>query len=304
MRYDIDKELKGLAGYRGSAVICLYPLLNIAYQLDRCESDGRVTVKRYPVPGYNGARLSTLVIEPKQCTGKLPCIVFFHGGGFLLKASGAHYQIAKWYAEKANCKVILPDYRLLPRYRYPAAVEDCYSTYLWAARHAEQLKIDRDTFIVAGDSAGGNIAAAVALMLWDRKRLSPQGALLVYPVLDRRMATESMRRYTDTPIWDAGCTKAFWKLYLKGQDPEQIRYASPMEAGTLEHFPKTYMEVAEFDCLHDEGAAFAEKLQAEGTAVELHEVKGACHGFEAALKSTLVRDSVDRRVRWLRAVWG
>lgn len=303
MKYNIDKELKALTRYRGSAVIRLYPLLNIAYQANSCRSDDRVTVNRYSTPGYNGAELSTLVIEPKQCTDKLPCIVFYHGGGFLLKASKAHYQIAKWYAERANCKVVLTDYRLLPKYRYPIAIEDCYNTYIWAVHNAERININSDKIIVAGDSAGGNIAAAVAMMLRDRKQPSPQGALLMYPVTDRSMSTESMRRYTDSPVWDAGCTELFWKIYLKDQDPRQIPYASPMEAASLKHFPKTYVEVAEFDCLCDEGVAFAKKLQAEGISVELHEVKGACHGFEAATKSIIVADSVNRRIRWIRSVF-
>lgn len=76
-----------------------------------------------------------------------------------------------------------------------------------------------------------------------------------------------------------------------------------MEAGSLEHFPKTYVEVAEFDCLHDEGMAFAKKLQLEGISVELHEVKGACHGFEAAMESKIVMDSVNRRIKWIRSVF-
>lgn len=200
-----------------------------------------------------------MVIEPKQCTNKLPCIVLYHGGGLLLKASKAHYQIAKLYAERANCKVVLTDYRLLPKYRYPIAIEDCYNTYIWVAHNAEQLKINSNKIIVAGDSAGGNIAAAVAMMLQDRKQLSPKGTLLIYPVLDRSMNTVSMKRYTDTPIWDANCTALFWKIYLSNQASKQIQYASPMEADSFKYFPKTYVEVAEFDCLHDEGGSFCGK---------------------------------------------
>lgn len=303
MKYNIDKELKNLAKYKGSAVVRLYPLLNIFYQINGCKSDDRVTVSKYSTPGYNGAKLSTLVIEPKQSTGKLPCIMLYHGGGFLLKASKTHYQIAKFYAEKANCKVILTDYRLLPKYRYPIAIEDCYNTYIWAVCNADQIHINHDQIIVAGDSAGGNIASAVTMMLQDRKQPSPKGALLIYPVMDRRMNIESMKRYTDTPIWDANCTELFWKIYLKNQAPGQIQYASPMEAASLKHFPKTYVEVAEFDCLHDEGAAFAERLQSESVSVELHEVKGACHGYEAAIKSTIVTDLLNKRIKWIRSVF-
>ncbi len=122
----------------------------------------------------------------------------------LLKASKAHYQVAKWYAEMARCKVVFTDYRLLPKNKYPVPVEDCYCTYQWTLDYADMLGINKDKIVVAGGSAGGNLAAAVTLMLWDRVRISPLGAMLIYPVTDRRMITESMKKFTDTPV--LGCT--------------------------------------------------------------------------------------------------
>ena len=106
MKYNIHDELKNIAKFQGSIVCNLYPLLNMLYKTNRCKSDDKVTVKKYFTPGYNDATIPTLVIEPKQCGENLPCVMFFHGGGFLLKASNAHYRIAKLYAEKANCKVV------------------------------------------------------------------------------------------------------------------------------------------------------------------------------------------------------
>lgn len=303
MKYEIDRELAKLARQKAPSNIYLYPLVNLVMQAYTCKSDGKVTVNKFVTPGYAREKLSTLVIEPKQYTGELPCIVFYHGGGFLLKASKAHYQIAKWYSEKAECKVVFTDYRLMPKYRYPIAAEDCYSTYKWAVDNAELLNINKDKIIVAGDSAGANLAVATALMLRDRNQILPMGALLIYPVVDRRMMTESMKRYTDTPIWDAGLTAMFWKAYLKNQDPKQLKYASPMEVESLKHFPKSYIEVAEYDCLHDEGVVFAERLQSEGVYMELHEVKGACHGFEAALESVIVKNAIDRRIKWIKSIF-
>lgn len=303
MKYEIDEELAKFTRQKAPSHIYLYPFVNITMQIYTCKSDDKVTVHKYATPGYEGEKLSTLVIEPTQYTGELPCIVFYHGGGFLLKASKAHYQIAKWYAEKAECKVVFSDYRLLPKYRYPIAAEDCYSTYRWVMDNAEMLNINKDKIIVAGDSAGANLSIAVALMLRDRNQISPMGAVLIYPVTDRRMMTESMKKYTDTPVWDAKLTDMFWKAYLKDQDPKQLKYASPMEAESLKYFPKTYIEVAEFDCLHDEGVAFAEKLQSEGISTELHEVKGTCHGFEVALESRIVKDSINRRIKWIRSIF-
>ncbi len=112
-----------------------------------------------------------------------------------------------------------------------------------------RLKKCRSDKDVTGDSAGGNIAGAVTVMLKDRKQDLPKGVMMIYPVLDKRMVTESMKKYTDTPIWDSRCNKLFWEMYLKDQDVSQTRYASISEINSLDFFPDTYIEVAEFDCL-------------------------------------------------------
>ena len=303
MKYDIDSELKSISIYSGSMVGCMYPLINAAYRLQKCRSDDTVNVKKYTTPGYNDKNISTLVIEPKKSKGDLPCIMFFHGGGFLMSASNAHYQIAKWYARRAGCKVVMPDYRLLPDYIYPVAIEDCYNTYLWVMENSGELGIDKDRMIVTGDSAGGNIAAAVTVMLNDRKKPLPKGEMLIYPVLDKRMVTESMQRFTDTPIWDSRCNKLFWDMYLKGIDEDQTKYASISQVEDLSYFPNTYIEVAEFDCLHDEGVEFGKKLGAQHVVEEVHEVSKSCHGYESAFKSSIVKRCMDRRIDWIKTIF-
>ena len=302
MKYPIDKELKSISIYSGSMVGRLYPLVNFAYGFIKCKSDDFVTVKKVFTPGYDGAEISTLVIEPRQYEGNIPCIMFFHGGGFLMRASAAHYQIAKWYARELKYKVVMPDYRLLPKHRYPVAIEDCYGTYMWVLQNAESLDINKEKIIVAGDSAGGNIAAAVTVMLHDRNRPLPKGAMLIYPVLDKRMITDSMKRFNDTPIWDSNCDKLFWDLYLKNHDLNQTKYASISEIESLEFFPPTYIETAEYDCLHDEGIWFAEKLKSQGIPVEVHDIKGTCHAYETATKSSIVEKCMTQRVEWIRSL--
>ncbi len=301
-KYEVDGELRKIAKQKAPSNIYVYPLVNMVMKLYTCTSDDKVTVNKYVTPGYESGKLSTFVIEPRKHCGILPCIIFFHGGGCLLRASKSHYQIAKWYAERANCKVVFTDYRLLPKNKYPVPVEDCYCTYKWILNHSDRLEINKDKIIVAGDSAGGNLAAVVTLMLWDRIQISPLGAMLIYPATDRRMITESMKQFTDTPVWDAKRTEMFWKAYLGNQEPKQIQYVSPIEAESLQHFPNAYIEVAEFDCLRDEGIAFAERLRSEGVFTELHEVKGACHGFETALESRIVEECVQRRIRWVQSI--
>ena len=298
MKYDIDSELKSISAYSGSMVGRLYPLLNAGYRMQKCRPDNDVNVTQYSTDAYKGESISTLVIEPKENSKEIPCIMFFHGGGFLMSASNAHYQIAKWYAKRACCRVIMPDYRLLPKNRYPVAIEDCYSTYLWVIENAKKLKINKDKIIAAGDSAGGNIAAAVTAMLYDRDQPLFKGVMLIYPVLDKRMVTGSMKRFSDTPIWDSNCNKMFWDMYLK--DADNAKYASVSEIETLDFFPKTYIEVAQFDCLHDEGIEFGEKLKSQHVLVDIHETEKTCHGYESVFNSLIVKRCMDKRIEWIK----
>lgn len=302
MHYQLDEELKSLEKFKIPANLRMLPMMNAISQQYKCESDEQVIVKEYNIPGYEGAQLSTLVIEPRNIDEVLPCLVYFHGGGFMLKASTANHQTMKEYASKVPCKVIYVDYRLAPDYPFPIPAEDCFATYQWVLEHVNELSIDSNKIMVAGDSAGGNLAAAVVLMARDRGIQIPYRAMLIYPATDRRMITESMKKYTDTPVWDANLSKMMWDAYLGQQQPEHIEYASPLEAPTLEKFPSTYIEVAEFDALHDEGILFYNRLKEIGIDAVLHEVKGACHGFENAFDSKINQTCMVRRIKWLSYV--
>ena len=305
MKYNIDPELSLIAKIKMPNNPKLLPLMNAACRAFLCKSDDKVTVRRYGMPGYLGEPLVVHVIEPKRAetTEKpLPCLVFFHGGGFMLRASGGHYKLAKEYAYKLPCKVIYVDYRLAPRHPFPIPVEDCFAAYRWTLTHAKRLGIDKNKIFLGGDSAGGNLAAAVTLMARDRKYPAPKGVLLIYPVTDRRMKTASMQNFTDTPVWDAKLNRTMWQCYLGENEPQPAEYASPAEAKSLKEFPPTYLEVAEFDCLHDEGAAFGDRLKKAGVSTEFHEIKGGCHGYETATGSLLVKACMDMRIAWMRRI--
>ena len=303
MKYNIDPELNLIAKIKMPGNPKLLPLMNKVIRSFKCKSDEKVTVRRTRIWANDGEKLSAYVIEPKQtenlCT-PLPCLVFFHGGGFMLKASFGHYKIAKEYACKLPCKVVYVDYRLAPEFPFPTPVEDCFATYQWVLNHADRLEIDKNNIFVGGDSAGGNLAAAVTLMARDRKLPMPKGVLLIYPVTDRRMITVSMQNFTDTPVWDAKLNRMMWRCYLGDKEPEPVEYASLVEEKSFIKFPPTYMEVAEFDCLHDEGVNLYERIKATGIPTELHEVKGGCHGYETATNSLLVQACMDLRIAWMR----
>lgn len=295
-KYNINRELALIASIKMPGNPALLPLMNSIIGLSKCRSDDTVSVSRHRTPGHGGALLDTLVIEPRCRVGELPCMVLYHGGAFMLRASFAHHAMAKLYAAALPCRLIYADYRLAPKHPYPVPAEDCYRTYEWALECA-----DGSPVILAGDSAGGDLALAVGLMARDRGLRMPDAQVLIYPVTDRRMTTPSMRKYVDTPLFDAKLSKVMWDAYLGHAQAEKIEYASPLEAASFARMPPSYIEVAQFDALRDEGILLWERLREEGIPAELHEVSNSCHGYETAIKSRLLKDCVARRLAWLRA---
>lgn len=301
MHYPLDKELRILQLNKLPLNPNMYPLFNMFMRMIfSCKSDNEVNVTCLRTPGYKGASLNTYIIEPKDVKEPLPCLVYFHGGAFMLKASESHYKIAKEYAKRLPCKVVYVDYRLAPKHPFPTPAGDCFETYKWVLQNTDILGIDPNKIFVGGDSAGGNLATAVTLMASDKQLSLPAALLLIYPATDRRMNTKSMQEYTDTPVWNATLNKMMWDAYLSGTTPKHIEYASPMEAASFAGFPPTYIEVAQYDCLHDEGILLYERFQEEGIPAELHEIKNACHGFETMTKSKLTKTCMNRRINWLK----
>ncbi len=304
-KYKISKEFKLLKGMKLPANPGLLPMANAFLELMRGRSDKKVIVQKIMVPGYEEILIPVYVIKPKRLTEVSPCLFDIHGGGFMMKASPAHFMRAKEYAYKLNCTVVFPDYRLIPEYPYPTPFGDCFAVYRWMTEHATDLKIDTQKIAVLGDSAGGNLAAAVTLRVRDERLPMPRCQVLIYPVLDRRMQTQSMKTYTDTPVWDAKLSKLMWGLYLKdvekqGNMQEILGYISPAETENISGVPHTYIEVAEFDCLRDEGIVFSETLKKAGISVELHKVPGSVHGYDVMMRSKEVKKLMCQRVRCLK----
>lgn len=262
--------------------------------------DDEVHVTREIIEGYDGGEVEVLVFDPYGILEPAPCLVYYHGGGFFFGAAGYHYKLAKAYALQTPCKVVFVQYRLAPKHPFPIPPEDCYRGYLWLLENAEKLGIDKAKIAVGGDSAGGALAAAVAQMARDRNVPKPLFQLLVYPVTDRRMQSDSSRRFTDTPMWNSELSVKMWAGYIADEHAADIAYAAPIEAKTFADLPDAYIETAEFDCLHDDGIGYAEKLHAAGTAVELNETKGTMHGFDIVERAPTTKAAVAVRVRYMR----
>lgn len=262
--------------------------------------DHEASVTQEYIKSYDGANISVFVIDPYGLEECSPCLVYCHGGGFFFEGAGYHYKLARQYALECECRVIFVQYRLAPKHPHPTPAEDCYSALRWTVENAERLKIDAERIAVGGDSAGGGLAAAVCQMARDRGTKLPCFQLLIYPVTDRRMNYASCRRYTDTPMWNAKLSVKMWEGYVQTASLNDISYASPMEAESFEDLPPAYVETAEFDCLHDEGIAYAEALKKAKIEVVINETKGTMHGFDIVQKSKITRAALSARIEFMK----
>lgn len=263
-------------------------------------TDHEVSITKESIKSYDGAEISVFVFDPYGLEERAPCLVYYHGGGFFFEGAGYHYKLAKRYALEAECRVIFVQYRLAPKHPHPTPAEDCYAALRWTFENAERLNIDKNMIAVGGDSAGGALAAAVCQMARDRGTDTPIFQLLVYPVTDRRMDNASCRNYTDTPMWNAKLSEKMWQGYVQNANAADIAYASPMEAECFEGLPAAYVETAEFDCLHDEGVAYAQAMQKAGIDVVLNETRGTMHGFDIVEKAPTTQAAVAARIGFVK----
>lgn len=210
--------------------------------------------------------------------GPLPAIVFFHGGGFVLSSVDGHDAFARKLAAGTDAIVVSVDYRLAPEHRYPAAVEDAMTAVTWVIENAEKLGIDATRVAVAGDSAGGNLAAVACLIGRDRSLPPLAAQVLIYPVLDARQGSESYRSNATGYFLTAAHMRWFWEQYLDGADPDHP-HVSPVRQVDLSSLPPAIVVVGEHDVLADDGRSYAALLSEAGVSVELFDYPGMFHGF-------------------------
>lgn len=249
---------------------------------------------KYVIQGYGGLPLKVHTFEPNS-QEVLPCLLYIHGGGFAYKAAPYHKKLACIYAEKANCRVVFPDYHLLPKYPFPAAYQDVVATYRWIVENAEKLKIDKSHIAVGGDSAGGTLTANLLNNVDGEFCFQ----MLIYPATGAKTKTESLKEFTDAPLWNTKNNVKLFKMYYANSTQEDILLATPIE-NHLHALPPTYIETAEFDCLRDGAIEYAELLKKNGTEVILNQTKGTIHGYDNVLSSEITKDSINKRIEGLR----
>ena len=263
--------------------------------------DTAVTIEKNSVKSYGGEEIAVYTITPRGLGDCAPCLLYNHGGAFVLEAAKYHYALALRYARETGCKVVFPQYRLAPKYPFPVFFEDCYAAFLWAYDGAETLGIDRNRIGIGGDSAGSALAVSVCRMAHERGvSVRFRFQMLLYPYLDARNKSESARKYTDTPMWNSLLSGKMHKMTRADRNCPDFHYYSPVEAGDFGNTPPTYIETAEFDCLHDDGVLYAGLLSDAGVPVELCETQGTMHGYDIALDAGITQKSVEKRIAFMK----
>ncbi len=272
--------------------------------IERIEPGTKLTIETIEIQSKDGTFFEAYLIRYKNSQGLLPCYIHVHGGGFMLKASSVLVKNMMEYAERLKCSVLLPDYRLLPEFPFPKGFEDVCSAVEWVAKEGHLHGLDAQRMVVGGDSAGGALAAGAAIYARDLGGPKLLGQILIYPVTDYTQSSESLATYWDAPVWDAKKNQSMWEKYLVDELSEvMIGYASPLNCMDLEDLPRAYIEVAEFDCLRDEGIAYANALEAAGNKVILYEVEGGVHGYDNFMNSAHVDTYVNKRIKLLKKLF-
>jgi acetyl esterase len=266
---------------------------------------GELRVEKRTVPGPPGdPDIEVCVMTAAGKAPLAPAVCWIHGGGFVLGEVDGDLDAPAHIAVTLGAVAVSVEYRLAPEHPYPAPVQDCYAGLTWLAEHAKELGIDPSRIAIAGVSAGGGLAAAVALMARDRGGPALCLQVLDIPELDDRLQTPSMLAYTDTPCWNYPSAILSWQAYLgAGRDGGTPAYAAPARAADLSGLPPAYVVTCEFDPLRDEGIDYAQRLMRAGVATELHHYPGTFHGSCAAAADSAIskRMVADRTAALARA---
>jgi acetyl esterase/lipase len=259
------------------------------------------------IPGYRGADLTMTILSRPGHQGLGPGIFSIHGGGMVFGNRMTGLSLPLPWVARHDAVVATVDYRLAPEHPHPYPVEDCYASLTWLAEHAHELGIDSSRLVVAGGSAGGGLAAAMALLARDRGGPNLVGQMLLCPMLDDRSDTVSARQFDGIGVWDQGSNRVGWNALLGDErgGADVSAYAAPARATDLGGLPPAYIDVGSAEVFRDESVAYASKIWQDGGVAELHVWPGGTHGWENLIpNSPLARHAAATRDAWIDRVLG
>jgi acetyl esterase len=266
----------------------VFGVVSLPYAQDAPSRDLQVDGGDGPIP----ARL----YEPDTAGAKPGLLVYFHGGGWVLGSLTSHANAARFTAKRARCKILAVGYRKAPEHRFPAAFEDCRAAYRWAVAHADELGVDPERIAVGGDSAGGNLAASVALHLDDGEP-KPCLAWLMYPLVDADVrAYRSAELFRAGPLLSTQAASDMVHNYAPSPRQQLDPRMSVIETDTPERMPRTYIATAGMDPLRDQGEAFGQKLREAGVETEIRRFDDVPHGFNLLLVDPDARTATEEAV--------
>ncbi|MCX5213705.1 alpha/beta hydrolase [Kitasatospora sp. NBC_00240] len=275
--------------------------------LRQLRADGRFEVRELRLPGgRDGTEVTLVVARPAGIPGPLPVLYYLHGGGMIMgNAWSVLPRLLREWALPLRLAVVSVEYRLAPGAQYLEPVEDCYTGLVRATGRAAELGLDPDRVLLGGKSAGGGLAAALALLTRDRGGPAPIGHLLLSPMLDDRGSTFSSHQMAGVDTWDRTSNATAWQALLGDRygAADLSPYAAAARATDLSGLPPAYIEVGSAETFRDEAVAYADAIWRAGGEAELHVWPGAFHGFDTvAPRAALSQDAREARTRWLRRV--
>jgi acetyl esterase len=258
-------------------------------------------VRDFTVPGPAG-RLPVRLYKPED-SATPPLVVFFHGGGWVIGSVESHDATCRALASASGCAVASVEYRLAPESSFPAAPEDCYAATKWLVENASSLGVDGDRVAVAGDSAGGNLAAVVALMARDRGGPKISYQVLIYPAVDVEGDYRSREENAEGYFLTVRAMRWFYGHYIQDESDAKNWLASPLLADDHSGLPPAIIITAGYDPLRDEGEAYAQELREAGVEVKLSRYDSTIHGFASMIGALDdARKSIEEMGQELRAV--
>lgn len=247
----------------------------------------------------DGVEVIATIVRRSDHQGLGPGMLHAHAGGMVMGSRFTGIEMIADWAERFDMVCVLPEYRLAPESAFPAALDDCYTTLVWAAENATDIGIDPARLFVAGMSAGGGLVAGLALRARDEEGPHLIGQLLMCPMLDARNDTRSAQEFHGTGLWDQESNAVAWDALLRVERQDPPRYASPAQMSDLDNLPPTFIDVGAMEGFRDEDVDYARSLWAAGVETELHVWRGAFHGFDLDFPDT----AVSRAARAARDSW-